>query len=271
MDAGDEPELQKQREVMCRVLAETVVGQLIEAGFPPGRLIDFASEVVRCVSEQGVGENGGQGADGTARGREAVRPIEWQVEPAGHETHRLRGARVTLRPLAPDDAPLLTKWLADPAIQKTLSRALLTDLVDRLPEAASDPRRRDFVVCDASDRGVGLVCLFDIDPAVAQAEMAKLLGEPGVRGKGYAGEASRLLLAYAMDVLKLRRVYLRTAGFNLHNIKLNERMGFRFEGILRHSEVLDGRCVHVVLMSMLADEFAQRYRLEPLAEEPEAK
>jgi len=262
MDAGNGQEAQKQREVMGRVLADTVVRQLIEAGFSPGQLIDFASEVVRCVTERGIESNGEPTLGVPARGQAEVRPIEWLLEPAGNEGPRIRGARVTLRALAPADRAVLEKWLRDAEIQKTFSKPLLIDLIDHLPDVPADPRRRDFVVSDESGRDVGLVCLFNIDPVVGQAEMAKLLGEPGVRGKGYAGEACRLLLAYAVDVLKLRRVYLRTAGFNLHNIKLNEKMGFRFEGILRQSEVLDDRHVHVVLMSMLAEEFGRRYRLE---------
>lgn len=270
MDAETGQELLKQREVMSRVLADSVVGQLIEAGFQPGQLIDFASEVVRCVTERGIAGNAERASEGAARGEAQVRPVEWLVEPVANDTHRVHGARVTLRALAPADRPVLEKWLQDAEIQKTFSRPLLIHLIDHLPEVPDDPRRRDFVVSDASGRDVGLVCLFNIDPVVGQAEMAKLLGEPGVRGKGYAAEASRLLLAYAVDVLKLRRVYLRTAGFNLHNIKLNEKMGFKFEGILRQSEVLNDRHVHVVLMSMLAEEFLERYRLERLSRPTDA-
>ena len=249
---------------MCRVLADNVVRQLIEAGFPPGQLIDFASEVVRSVTEQGVGVNG-RATAGHTDGEVRASPIEWLVEPADGRAPRIRGAKVSLRPLADDDGPLLVRWLADEEIQRTFSRALLTDLIGRLSEVPADPRRQDFVVCDPPGRGIGLVCLLNIDHATGQAEMAKLLGDPADRGKGYAKAASCLLLAYAVDVLKLRRIYLRAAGFSLHNIKLNEKLGFRFEGILRHSEVLNDRPVHVVLMSMLAEEFLQRYRLQPLA------
>ena len=92
-----------------------------------------------------------------------------------------------------------------------------------------------------------------------QGEIAKLLGNPDALGAGYAREASALLLAFAFERLGLERIYLRTNGFNLHNIKLNERLGFQFEGILRSSYRLNGELIDVVLMSMLAAEYYRKY------------
>ena len=58
----------QQREVMCRVLANTVVKQLVESGCDSGQLIDFAGEVLRCITDRGFegssGEPGGQAAPG---------------------------------------------------------------------------------------------------------------------------------------------------------------------------------------------------------------
>ena len=118
------------------------------------------------------------------------------------------------------------------------------------------------VICDETGQGVGMVCLFGVDPAVRQAEMTKLLGSPTARGKGYATEAVKLALAYAFVELDLRRVYLRTAGFNFQNIKLNEKVGFRFEGVLRRSRLIAGEVVDVALMSILSEEFHRLYRVE---------
>jgi len=261
VNAEDGHKKLKQQEVMYRVLADSVVGQLIDSGCDSGQLIDFASEVVRCITDRGVAsEPDSRAAAGSAGGAD-VRTIRWHVEAEGAGRHRIRGGRVTLRPLTDADRPRLERWAADPEIRKTFSSQLLGYLLDHLPEVPADPSRRDLVVCREDGEGIGLVCLFNIAPSIGQAESAKLLGEPDARGKGYAHEAAALLLAYAFDALELRRVYLRTAGFNLHNIKLNEKIGYKFEGILRESEVFGDRRVDVVLMSMLAREFASVYRL----------
>ncbi len=263
MNADDGHKKLKQQEVMCRVLADTVVSQLIASGCDAGQLIDFTSEVVRCVADRGLAsEPEGRSVVGALDDAD-VRTLRWRVEAEGENRHRIHGDRVMLRPLTGDDQPLLERWAADPEIRKTFSSQLLGYLADHLGEVTTDPQRRDLVVCDPSGDGIGLVCLFHISPSIGQAESAKLLGEPGARGKGYAHEAAALLLAYAFELLQLRRVYLRTAGFNLHNIKLNEKIGYKFEGILRESEIFDDRRVDVVLMSMLAREFTSVYRLLP--------
>ena len=88
-----------------------------------------------------------------------------------------------------------------------------------------------------------------------QAEYIKMIGEPAFRGKGAAQEATRLILSYGFRTLGLNRIYLRTRGGNLKNIRLNERMGFRFEVVLEEAALFEGRLTDVVLMGMLRREF----------------
>lgn len=255
----DDPEIRRQHEIMCRVLAESVVAQLLAAGCDAGQLIDFGGEVLRIIAERGFAaqvEDSPENGPGAAQRQE----IPYRLTPAGGGLHRIHGPRVTLRPLVADDLPLLAGWRQDAAIRQSFSARMLSRLTHG---GASDDReqlpRRDFIVCDEDGQNIGLMCLHNIDTAVSQGEMAKLIGAPHARGKGYAKESTGLVLAYAFDELGLGRVYLRTAGFNLHNIKLNEKIGFRFEGILRGSDVLDDRRVDVVLMSILRREFARLF------------
>jgi len=259
----DDTGIRRQHEIMCRVLAESVVAQLLAAGCDAGELIDFGGEVLRIIAERGfaaeVDETPANGPGETPR-----REIPYRLTPLDGDLHRIHGPRVTLRPLAPDDLPLLADWQQDVAIRQSFSARMLSQLTDdATSEGQSQSQkplsRRDFIVCDENDQPIGLLCLHNIDTAVSQAEIAKLIGAPHARGKGYAKESTGLVLAYAFDELGLGRVYLRTAGFNLHNIKLNEKIGFRFEGILRGSDVLDDRRVDVVLMSILRREFARLF------------
>jgi RimJ/RimL family protein N-acetyltransferase len=263
----DEVKNRKQLQAMQQVLAETVVTQLSDAGCDGGQLIEFASELIRCITERGFADDGDGALDAGAYASEAdealALPVLFRLEKVRQNRHALHGPRVCLRPVGPGDRPLLEAWRQDTEIRKTFGRDLLDHLIARIDALAGDERRRDFLICDGSDpsgRGVGAVCLFHIDAATGQAEIAKLLGDPRARGKGYAKEATGIVLGYAFRTLRLRRVYLQTAGFNLHNIKLNEKLGFRFEGILRESRALGGRLVDVVQMSMLAREYFRAFR-----------
>ena len=259
--SSQEQHARRQHEIMCRVLAESVVAQLLSAGCDAGELIDFGGEVLRIITERGFAAGADESPENGPAAATRQRIRYGITRPDGRQ-HYIHGPRVTLRPLAATDLPLLAAWQEDAAVRQSFSTRLLGRLTG---ETTSEPRRPancDFVICDESGQGIGLISLHHVDMDVSQAELAKLIGAPNARGKGYAREATSLALGYAFDELGLGRVYLRTAGFNLHNIRLNEKIGFRFEGILRGSDVLAGRRVDVVLMSILRREFRRLFVLD---------
>lgn len=253
----------KKHQLMYGTLADTVVRELMLAGCDRRQLVDFASEVLRTINQKGFGSaDGWPDISDTCQRR---RPIPWRVKQSPGGLESIRGPRVTLRPLRPEDATRLAIWRQDREIRPTFAWCLLHDLARRAARKVSSSRRVDLVICDEQHRRIGAVSLFGIDRRRRRAEFGKLVGDRAARGRGYAREASSLLLAYAFSVLKLRRVSLRTVGFNLHNIRLNERMGFKFEGILRQADHLNNQLVDVVLMSMLDREFFQWHEPQQLA------
>jgi len=86
-----------------------------------------------------------------------------------------------------------------------------------------------------------------------KAELRKLIGEPGMRAKGLAKESTRLWIHYGIEVLGLRKIYLNTLDTNIRNIKLNEELGFKFEGILRNEVFFDGKYHDVLRMGIWKD------------------
>jgi RimJ/RimL family protein N-acetyltransferase len=258
-DRDQSNKLRKQREVMNQVLANSLVHQLFQSGCSEGEVIDFASQILHTVTDRGF-------RNGEERSREPTteEPLEirWRLEHLEDDRHQIHGERVCLVPLEGSHRALLAQWQKEPHIQRTCSYQLLDELIQ---EQASPSRSRvDFIIHNEGKHPIGLVSLFHLDPSIRQAEIAKLLGDPEAIGSGYAHEASGLLLSYAFQVLNLQRVFLRTNGFNMLNIKLNEKLGFQFEGILRASELLNGELIDVVLMSMLAREYYRKYGVREL-------
>ncbi len=56
---------------------------------------------------------------------------------------------------------------------------------------------------------------------------------PEYESKGYVYEAASATLAYAKDTLKLKRVAAITVQYNTSSIKLLEKIGMKFEKIIR--------------------------------------
>uniref|UniRef100_A0A942Y915 GNAT family N-acetyltransferase n=1 Tax=Neobacillus citreus TaxID=2833578 RepID=A0A942Y915_9BACI len=95
------------------------------------------------------------------------------------------------------------------------------------------------------DRLLGIINLFDIDPDRGTAEVGYWLAAEG-RGRGIMTDAVTAVLDHAFlpapeGGLGLFRVQWTAAPENVGSRRVAERVGFRFEGVLRGALVLRGR------------------------------
>jgi UDP-4-amino-4,6-dideoxy-N-acetyl-beta-L-altrosamine N-acetyltransferase len=111
-----------------------------------------------------------------------------------------------------------------------------------------DDRVEFVIVENRSGRSVGTIGLSNIDRANRRAEYGILIGEADARGKGLAREASRLILAYAFETLRLHRVYLHVFPENEPAIRLYRGLDFEREGVMRQHAWKDGTFRDVVVM-----------------------
>jgi RimJ/RimL family protein N-acetyltransferase len=146
--------------------------------------------------------------------------------------------RLRLRPLALDDAPFILALVNDPDWLRQIGDKGVRTLDDARRYIVDGPMamvaRHGFGLQaverkhDARPIGIcGLIkrdSLDDVDLGFA------LL--PAYRGHGYAREAATATLAYARDVVGLRRVVAITALDNADSAKLLERIGMRFESLI---------------------------------------
>ncbi len=109
------------------------------------------------------------------------------------------------------------------------------------------------VITLGDGRPIGMTAFLDYDPVQKKAELRKLIGEPEHRGKGYGKQASALWIQYGIQNLGLRKIYLSTLETDLRNIRLNEELGFKVEGILRSECWFDGEYHDILRMAFLAE------------------
>jgi len=169
----------------------------------------------------------------------------------------LRGEKVSLRPLAREDAEDVVRWRGDPEVHAQMFAAAPPSLEEHLRWFASLEGRNDrveFVIVENDGgRPIGTIGLSGIDRVNRRAEYGILIGDRGARGRGLAREASRLLLAYAFGELGMHRVYLHVFRENEAAVRLYGRLGFDMEGILRHHAVKDGRYRDVAVMGIIGE------------------
>lgn len=64
---------------------------------------------------------------------------------------------------------------------------------------------------------------------------------PEYKEKGYGSEATKLILGYAFNELKVNKVYINAFPTNEGLIALCAKLCFRFDGILREHYFLNGK------------------------------
>ncbi|MFI5772162.1 GNAT family N-acetyltransferase [Streptomyces sp. NPDC051658] len=111
---------------------------------------------------------------------------------------------------------------------------------------------------EAADTGetVGAVGSFHADPRSGWFEYGITIGADH-RRNGYAAEAVLLLLRFMFAERRFHRCQARIFAHNEASLALHRRLGFVEEGRLRDHVFFAGRHHDLVMMGMLADEFAQ--------------
>ncbi len=108
---------------------------------------------------------------------------------------------------------------------------------------------------------VGFCGFCNISSQNHSAEFYILIGDSEHWGKGIGNEAGRRVLEHGFMNLNLHRVWLTVSEVNLGAIKLYEKLGFTFEGVMRDAAFRDGRYHDKVLMGILSSEMHNQSKL----------
>jgi RimJ/RimL family protein N-acetyltransferase len=173
------------------------------------------------------------------------------------EQPTVTGQRVRLRPWRADDADVVFAACQDEQIQRWTE----------VPVPYLREHAEGFVGGFAADTWAAGGALFAVETVggVLAGAMSLFPPEDGVgvggywtvagqRGRGYTGEALRLLCAWAFETVGLRRIELIVHPGNDGSRRVAESAGFRAEGVLRQRSVHRGRPVDDVVFGLLASD-----------------
>ncbi len=109
-----------------------------------------------------------------------------------------------------------------------------------------------FVVIE-SQKMVGIVHLVNIDHQNKQAMIGYWIGQTSA-GKGLATKATKSVMNFAFNDLKLHRLEIRCATNNVSSRAVAEKLGFKHESTLRDSEWLHDKFINQELYSCLSND-----------------
>lgn len=117
------------------------------------------------------------------------------------------------------------------------------------------------VALKENDLHIGNIALQDINLINRSANFTILLGEKSCWGKGYAKEASVLLVQHGFTALGLYRIYCGTSSKNIPMQKLAYFLGMVEEGCFRKAFYKDGEMVDWLMYGVLREEFFVKFDL----------
>jgi len=151
----------------------------------------------------------------------------------------LQNENLRLRAPEPEDLNWLYQWENDPEVW--ISGTTLTPfsryVLGRYLETAhldifeTHQLRLMIELCGRPDIPIGTIDLFDFDAYHSRAGVGILIADKTERGKGYAGQALRLLVGYCFDLLGLNQLYCNIDSHNQRSIGLFTSVGFEIVGL----------------------------------------
>lgn len=173
----------------------------------------------------------------------------------------LRGERAALGPFCRELAEKYWEWEQDPRVIVGMGRQTPESLEARLDgynaQARSMANQARFTVHDLTADGgpqpVGSTAL-RIDHHVRTAEFVILLGSTG-RGRGLAGEATRLTVDYGFHITQLRSIWLTVLEQNSAGRRAYESAGFKEAGRRRRAGYWLGADCDEILMDTIPEDF----------------
>jgi RimJ/RimL family protein N-acetyltransferase len=217
-----------------RAFARTIFHESQKYGFGGIDVVRLINALMDMTTNKGA----------TAEGHAEVRNIDRMKLVVDDFPLRSDRLQIRLAELAGDQR-LIERWIAGEYGEYFLL-SCATAQRHEVGSLLNNPLNQIGIISLADGKPIGAVAFLDVDHLQRRAELRKLIGDNSERGKGYAEEATALWVTYGRKRLGLEKVYLSSLQTHLRNIKLNESIGFRTEGVLRN-EILLGNKRHDVL------------------------
>lgn len=173
----------------------------------------------------------------------------------------LVGERIYLRGLESSDVEgEYPSWLNDEILTQYLEHHVFpytkTSAVEYIEGLH---HRRDIIMLaiinKSNDKHMGNITLSSISTLHKSAELTLLLGDRESHGKGFAKEASLLLITHGFNTMNLNRIWCGTMDTNIPMQRLALSLGMQHEGVKRQEVYKNGRYNDAIQYSILKEEF----------------
>lgn len=243
MTIPEEPStaMRQPREQMLKLIARSFYKELTNYGVNKAQILTVAEHLLDNVQQERAPTN----REGEYYNQLfTIKDVqdEWTT------SKRLTMQEVSISPMKPGLVPQIATWLKGSAIRESFYPCF-PDSARQLGRYFQDSSREYFSIFYHQDVA-GIIGAENLDTESAKLEMRKLVGDPGLHGKGIGKRATFLFLYYVFVIRKFEKVYIHSMDFNVRNISLNSKFGFELEGVFLEDALIDQKRRDVVRMAL---------------------
>lgn len=171
----------------------------------------------------------------------------------------LEGENIYLRPFQEKDLGLVEFGKNDTEVRETLflfAPMTQEQVRQEMNSWSSSKEIMFFTICNRNDdEPVGQTAFVRIDYVSRAAVFYIAIYDPQFWSKGFGGEATKLMVKYAFEILNLNRIQLHVCSENTKGVKAYEKAGFKVEGTLRQAMYHFNRYIDFYVMGILREEY----------------
>lgn len=164
---------------------------------------------------------------------------------------------IIIRKLETSDAVHILDWMNDEDIMKNFrinKKNCNMDSVLKFINDSYNDENIHFAISDLSNQYIGTISLKNINLVNMNAEYAIVLKKE-FHGKGIAKQASKLILKFGFEDLKLEKIYLNVLSKNERAIELYKSLGFNYEGTFKKHVKIKFKLEDINWFAMQREEF----------------
>lgn len=154
---------------------------------------------------------------------------------------------ISLEPFIESDAKLFCKWDVDEKVQEFMPEphtvaSTKEEQYEYIKECNDTEEEIHAIIIDnISNTRIGTIAVTDINEYHGIGELGIVIGNVDFWGKGFATEATNLILEYIKANTKIRRILAECESENIGERKVLEKCGFYLECISKESRIKNGK------------------------------
>lgn len=149
-------------------------------------------------------------------------------------------------------------WLNDPDVTSYLELEqgkTIVELEKYLKEVEKNEILFWAIIIKETNKHIGNIKIDPVNFKHGLCEYGILIGDKNEWGKGYAKEASLIVIDYCFNLLNLRKMTLGVVESNINAVELYKKMGFKIEGVFIKHRFYNDQYWNTVRMALFNDNY----------------